>query len=155
MTIPSDKLREMLAAATPGPWQWGGHPSDLKLQTVYHGKRYVMAFCRKGMNGAQPMFQPAGRGMVKADRLLQFHVGDQSIVGEEAARSDGSVYRYDVRGVDAPDARLIALAPDLAAEVLRLREMIRRADQVIVWEAYGLGNDFAEQIEAAALEGSE
>lgn len=142
---PTDKLREMLEAATPGPWEWGGYPSDLKLQTVHHGKRYVMSFCRKGMGGAQPMFQPNGRGMVKADRLLQFQVGDRSIVGEEAARNDGSVYRYDVRGIDAPDARLIALAPDLAAEVLRLREAL---------EEINVGDGWAAKIARTALEGS-
>ncbi len=74
-----------------------------------------MDFVRKGMNGAQPRFQPSGGVMVNADDLLQFQVGDQSIVGMKAAKADGSVYRYDIRGIDNADARLIAAAPDLLA----------------------------------------
>lgn len=101
---------------TPGPWAWFGNANSdsVYLATTHSGRRYVMDFVRWGMRGAQPRFQPERGGMVDAKNLLQFAVGDQSIVGVEAARKDGSVYRYDVRGIDCPDARLmIAAAPDL------------------------------------------
>ena len=129
------EVKAMLDGATPGPWEWGGHPDNLKLQTVHHGKLYVMDFVRKGFSGAQPRFQPAKRGMVNADVLLQFQVGDQTIVGEKAARADGSVYRYDVRGVDAPDARLIAAAPDLARALLAARADTEAAVALALEEA--------------------
>jgi hypothetical protein len=72
-----------------------------------------MGFKRWGFSGAQPQFQPAGRGMVDASALLQFEVGDRDVVGVDAARADPSVYRMDVRGIDCADARLIAAAPEL------------------------------------------
>lgn len=83
-----------------------------------------MDFTRWGMRGAQPRFQP-GRGvMIEAKDLLQFEVGDQSVVGVDAARKDSSVYRLDVRGIDCADAHLIAAAPDLyAALELALDEL--------------------------------
>ncbi|MGZ2501794.1 hypothetical protein [Rhizobium leguminosarum] len=51
--------------------------------------------------------------MIDAKDLLRFEVGDQSIVGIETARKDGSVYRYDIRGINSDDARLIAAALEL------------------------------------------
>ncbi len=116
---------------TPGPWEWGGTPDCIHLQTVHHGKKYVMSFCRKGTRYGQPMFQPNGRGMVKAEDLLLFQVGDPSIVGERAARADGSVYRYDVRGIAAPDAHLILAAPDLYAALADLLSAYAEPDKQI------------------------
>ncbi|RVJ93121.1 hypothetical protein [Sinorhizobium meliloti] len=100
---------------TPGPWAWFGNANSnhVYLATTHSGRRYVMDFVRWGMRGAQPRFQPERGGMVDAKDLLQFEVGDQSIVGIEAAKKDGSVYRYDVRGIDCADARLIAASPEL------------------------------------------
>lgn len=98
---------------TPGPWAWFGSKEGVYLATTHSGRRYVMDFVRKGMNGAQPRFQPSSGFMVNSDELLMFQVGDQNIRGIKAAKDDGSVYRYDVRGIDCADARLIAAAPDL------------------------------------------
>ena len=104
------------AKFTPGPWAWfgcaGGSP-EIYLATNHSGRRYVMSFRRWGLNGAQPCFQPEGRGMKKASDLLQFEVGNRSIVGIEAAKKDTSVYRFQIRGIAAPDAHLIAAAPEL------------------------------------------
>ncbi len=97
---------------TPGPWTWQGQPGNLHLATTHSGRRYVMGFERKGMQGAEPLFQPEN-GMVRASELLKFAVGDPSITGETAAKADESVYRYDVIGIDCADARLIAAAPRL------------------------------------------
>ena len=71
-----------------------------------------MDFVRLGMRNAQPRFQPRrGDGMIKAEDLVQFEVGDQTAVGLKS-RND-SHYRLDIRGIAAPDARLIAAAPCL------------------------------------------
>lgn len=108
---------------TPGPWAWFGGKHGVYLATTHSGRRYVMDFVRKGMNGAQPRFQPT-TGMVKSDELLMFEVGDRSVRGIKEAESDGSVYRYDVRGIDCADARLIAAAPELLDVVKRLQVAI-------------------------------
>lgn len=107
---------------TPGPWAWYGNAKtrEIYLATKHSGRRYVMGFRRWGMRGAQPMFQPGERGLVPAETLLQFEVGDRSVVGIEAAKADDSVYRLDIRGVDCADARLIAAAPELLAIAERI-----------------------------------
>ncbi|MFU0504163.1 hypothetical protein [Pseudaminobacter sp. NGMCC 1.201702] len=112
-------------AHTPGPWAWFGNASSnhVYLATTHSGRRYVMDFVRWGMHGAQPRFQPKRGGMIDAKDLLQFEVGDQSIVGIDAARKEGSVYRYDVRGINSADARLIAAAPDLLAALRPFADM--------------------------------
>lgn len=100
---------------TPGPWAWFGNAgsNSVYLATIHGGRRFVMDFTRWGMRGAQPRFQTERGIMVDAKDLLQFEVGDQSIVGADAARKDTSVYRLDVRGIASADAQLIAAAPDL------------------------------------------
>lgn len=120
-TIPG--IREV--AHTPGPWKWFGNAKthEIYLATTHSGRRYVMGFQRWGMRGAQPMFQPADRGLVPAERLLTFEVGDQSVRGVAEAKADDSVYRLDIRGIDCADARLIASAPDLLEALRNLREL--------------------------------
>lgn len=106
---------------TPGPWAWFGNAgsNSVYLATTHSGRRFVMDFTRWGFRGAQPRFQAERGVMIDAKDLLQFEVGDQTIVGIEAAKKDGSVYRLDVRGINSADARLIAAAPDML-EALRL-----------------------------------
>jgi len=107
---------------TPGPWSWFGNARtrEIYLATTHSGRRYVMGFKRWGMRGAQPMFQPAERGLVPAESLLKFEVGDRSAVGLDAAKNDESVYRFDISGIDCADARLIASAPELLECARRL-----------------------------------
>lgn len=102
-------------AHTPGPWKWFGNARnhEVYLATTHSGRRYVLGFQRWGMRGAQPMFQPGNHGLVAAEKLLTFEVGDRSVRGVEAAKADNSVYRLDINGIDCADARLIAAAPDL------------------------------------------
>lgn len=112
------------ALHTPGPWAWfgNGRNREIYLATEHSGRRYVMGFQRWGMRGAQPMFQPAERGLVPAADLLQFEVGDHDVVGLDAAKQDDSVYRLDIRGIDCADARLIAASPCLLG-ALKLAEI--------------------------------
>lgn len=111
------KGQEMTAEVkhTPGPWKWFGNASSnhVYLATTHSGRRYVMDFVRWGMRGAKPRFQPDRGGMIDAKDLLQFEVGDRDIVGIDAAKKDSSVYRYDVRGINCADARLIATSPEM------------------------------------------
>lgn len=110
---------------TPGPWAWFGNANcnEVYLGTTHSGRRYVMQFRRWGMQGAQPVFQPT-QGMVDAKDLLKFVVGDQSVTGVDEAKTNTSVYRTDIRGIAAPDAHLIAAAPELYEA---LREMVEQA----------------------------
>ena len=105
-----------MSGHTPGPWAWYGDGAhhQIYLATAHSGRRWVMGFNRWGMRGAQPCFQSGGILRAASD-LFTFVVGDKSVRGIAAAKSDGSVYRYDVSGIDHPDARLIAAAPDLLA----------------------------------------
>lgn len=137
---------------TPGPWAWFGNArsNSLYLATVHGGRRYVMDFTRWGMRGAQPRFQPGNRGMVDAKHLLQFEVGDQSIIGVEAAKKDTSVYRMDVRGINSADACLIAASPDLlyaAKEARRYVEYLSGSDRTFVGS--GMPSDCLKMIDAA------
>ena len=107
---------------TPGIWKWAGDSEihSLRLESRAKGLMCVMDFQRWGMQNAVPCFATKGL-MDKASDWLQFQVGDRSIVGHEAALKDISVYRYDIRGIDHPDARLIESAPELLAELIETR----------------------------------
>lgn len=127
-----EEIKKALEGVTPGPWKWFGNASSnhVYLATTHSGRRYVMDFVRWGMKGAQPRFQPERGGMVDAKDLLQFEVGDRDIVGMDAAKKDGSVYRYDVRGIDCPDARYIAAVnPAAISELLSTLESLQRENE--------------------------
>jgi hypothetical protein len=114
------------AVHTPGPWVWQGClPYGIRLASRARGLMCVMDFTRMGMSHAQPRFQVNGL-MTPATELAQFEVGDSSIVGYPKAKTDDSVYRYDVRGISHADARLIAAAPDLLAALKKLVHFIER-----------------------------
>lgn len=105
-----------LAGHTPGPWGWFGNQHGLYLATPDRGRRYIMGFRRQGLQGAQPTFQQRSI-MVPASGLVKFAVGDGTARGMTEGRADPSVYRYDIKEIDHPDARLIAAAPDLLEAV--------------------------------------
>jgi len=119
-----DDLLAKAEKATPGPWAWMGNNHDMYLATTHSGRRYVMGFRRMGTQSAQPVFNVNNR-LVPASELVMFEVGDGAARGFKAGKADDSVYRYDIKGVDAPDAAYIAAAsPDvIRALVLRLREV--------------------------------
>lgn len=64
-------IRADLAAASPGPWFWGGHndrngPIELRSWRPGWGACTVMGFRRMGMHGAQPMFWTEPNGLLVA-----------------------------------------------------------------------------------------
>lgn len=135
-----------------GPWQWIGNATShsIYLATTHSGRRFVMQFSRWGMTGAQPVFQPADKGMVPASELLRFEVGDADVVGVDAAKQNGTVYRYDIAAIDCPAARAIAAIPELLAEVRRLREENARLNDADAFSRRELarGNEIIDQLRA-------
>jgi hypothetical protein len=93
---------------TPGPWKWFerqiGRPY---LATPDRGQLYVLGFERKGMQGAGPVFAhwPGIEGGAPRERK-------GGIMEPGLLMRDGSMH---------PDARLIEAAPDLAAA---LRDLV-------------------------------
>ena len=83
-----EELRALLAAATPGPWEWWTSNSFRRLSSNA---------TRKDGDVMHGVAQRDGHG--------------------DVVLPNG--------GWDGPDAKLIAAAPDLAAEVLRLRAALR------------------------------
>ena len=108
MTIPSDKLREMLAAATKGPWGLSG--------IAIHGSEYPFP--------------------------------DICLMGEPAQCPGGTPSMLDNHKANAA---IIEYTPDLAAEVLRLREALAEIADASPLMASVTCRDIAR----AALEGSE
>ena len=121
---------------TPGSWAWFGNANcnEVYLGTTHSGRRYVMQFRRWGMRGAQPVFQPV-QGMVDAKDLLKFEVGDKSVTGVDEAKENSSVYRTDIQGIAAPDAHLIAAAPELYESLNELASILNGDGRTYVREA--------------------
>jgi hypothetical protein len=121
-----ERLEALAKAATPGPWAWFGNSQtrQIHLATPDRGRQYIMAFDRWGMGGAQPTFRRGGL-MARASEICTYAVGDGKAVGHAAAVGDESVYRYDINGLDSPDAAFIAAANP--ATVLELIALARRA----------------------------
>lgn len=84
----------MSAQHTPGPWYWHtDFQGRVSLRTPDRGQLIVMQFVRQGMQGAAPRFSH-WKGYAE---------------GQPRGRSGGVM---EV-GIDHPDARLIAAAPEL------------------------------------------
>lgn len=102
MTLPSDELKDLLEKATPGPWSLCAHLSNPEVDEGcgcgYRG--VVFGPEHAGYAVCQPGHEPAPEGQE----------------GTEPPRYP--------RETERNNARLIAAAPDLAAEVIRLREAL-------------------------------
>jgi hypothetical protein len=143
----------MSARHTPGPWAWFGNAgsNSLYLATTHSGRRYVMGFKRWGMRGAQPQFQPDGRGLVDASELLQFAVGNRDVRGVTQAKADTSVYRLDVTGIDCADARLIEAAPELVEALRGLLSLEIVATNSDEWERINTARALLARIEGEKI----
>lgn len=128
-TLIADIRKDREAGMDPrhGNWIWHGQPDGVSLATEYGGRRYVMDFVRKGMRGAQPRFQLGGLMHNAADDLVTFSVGDDHVRGHRQAKEDHSVYRYDISGIDHPDARRIARVPQMEDLIISLETQLTEA----------------------------
>lgn len=115
-------------AHTLGPWGWFGNQHGIYLATPDRGRLFIMGFDRWGMQKAQPTFRGSDGLMHPAAELVTFAVGDKVSTGFKAAKSDETVYRYDISGIDNPDARLIAAAPCLLEALIEMIEHFERVD---------------------------
>lgn len=122
------ELRDLAKRLPPGPWGWFGGESSFYLATKHSGRLYLMAFERRGMNGAQPVFR-TGHTITPAADLAQFEVGDKSVVGFKEARKNRSVYRYDVRGFDNDVAKWMAAANP--STILSLIDRVERLEEAL------------------------
>lgn len=105
---------------TPGPWGWFGNENNVYLATVGNGRRFVMNFARRGLQGAQPCFMVNGI-MEPGIDLARFVVDRTGAIrGLDEARQAPAVYRYDIADIDHPDARLIKAAPMLFQALIDL-----------------------------------
>lgn len=127
-----DALEATAKAASviaPGQWSWHGHThfrAGIGLSTWIRGlgRCDVMRPVRYGMQSAQPSFMGSDLRMHKAHDLVQYEVGRQDLIGEDARRDPG-LYRQDVRGIAHPIAEHMAAAsPDVVlALIARIREL--------------------------------
>jgi len=102
------EIRAQHAALTPGPWHWSGYKNARLSTGPYlatwipgYGRTTVMDCVRLGMKGAQPRFN--------VDFIMQKGV-------DLAVRE--VPYRDDIVDIDHPDARFIAAAPQIVADLL-------------------------------------
>jgi len=98
---------------TPGPWGWFGDSKrgSFYLATKQGGRRFVLSARPFGPKRAQFKFNSAGE-LIDARDLAVHEVNPQATDWR-----DRSLYRHDILAIDHPDARLIAAAPDLLAEL--------------------------------------
>ena len=91
---------QQTARYTPGPWGWRGRAKGGPIELIgLHGNHpYVMQFARHGMQGGQPVFPVDDGRMMNASDLAVQAVS----------------YADRVIDINAPNARLIALAPRMA-----------------------------------------
>jgi len=98
---------DALKGCTEGPWFWHVCVGTKQVQLIQarSGWRYIMNFIRWGTQGAQPRFNV---------RMLM----------EKVTNLVTTDHNNTAREIDHPDARLIAMAPELLAENAELRARV-------------------------------
>jgi hypothetical protein len=142
MTIES--IRQRVAAATPGPWDWTGNLRArwVELSTIHSGRLGVMRFDRWGMSGAQPVFlDPASRarGMGAVTNVKASDVPIFEVCPDATSPDDIRVYRHDIRGLRHPDATFIAHARTDVELLLAVAEAAARTVGRLYRENGGYG----------------
>ncbi len=130
---------------TPGPWDWEVNlrSKDARIEQRGGRRMAVVTFERWGMQGAQPVFaSPEAGGHV-------LHT-----VAELATDEDHNGYAK----LTHPDARLLAAAPALLAEIKHLRELLAEARAYVVLASVQFpvaAQDMLARIDAALPKGGE
>jgi hypothetical protein len=105
---------------TPGPWRWEVNEKGKSVQLCGGVPRYdktVMDFVRWGMGGATPRFRDSSdHGL-----LTKCIKWAKAVIGREH-------HAHWHKGLDHPDARLIAAAPDQNQEMRRYLPVMERAE---------------------------
>ena len=115
---------------TPGPWRWEVDRSSRRVQICGgrpfgHFDKTVLSFKRWGMSSAAPVFWFWEDGRHWSDEPKRAH--------ELAKPFPGREHHADwLADVDHPDARLIALAPQMAEEIIRLRAEVERLTDAVL-----------------------
>lgn len=167
-----DSLQAPPATAwTPGPWQWFGSTKhgEPYLATVSGGRVFVLqahaevVSCTNcdewddedGEHTRNPdcecanargalRFQSSDNWMTDAHVYAQYEV----IRGQTAASDDRRLYRHDYQGFDHPDAKLIALAPEMAEAILLVCSEADRNDGTASDEAVAALHNAADKLRA-------
>lgn len=121
-----------MSGYTPGPWKWRINKCTKRINLFGRGLT-VMDFVRYGMNCAAPRFLNNEHLMVRADEL-------SSIIPGEAHHASWN------QDINHPDAKLIALAPEL---IEALEEVLDAIGALSKWHelvGYGIDEKRAKEI---------
>lgn len=126
MTYTPEQIRQMLDAATKGPWLWRvGLRPDCEAYLMGGGGNLVMDFVRRGMQRAIARFNVGGI-MHRADEIAV------PLKGQEHNAAWNSTLTH-------PDAVLIQEAPTIIDQLLKENARLRQESAGAIASAYNEG----------------